>query len=135
MYKKLTYLLNSEFDIALCAHMRYDFWILSAGMERLRVKDMAKIFDLDNVVASLKYSFDIVDKHFTPIVIENGPKDCTFFIQIDALIYSKFNKVKAQNCANKSFMIARLTKYYQIKKYYLVNCWTVQLAPVFAAGS
>lgn len=78
-------------------------------MERLRVKDTTKVFGLDNVDTSLKYSFDMVDKHFTPIVIEDGPKDCTFFIQIDAFIYSKFNKERAQNCASKSLMIARQT--------------------------
>lgn len=78
-------------------------------MGRLRVKDTTKIFDLDNADTSLKYSFDMVDKHFTPIVIDDGPKDCTFFIQIDAFKYSKFNNEKMQNCDNKSLMIARQT--------------------------
>lgn len=76
-------------------------------MERLREKDTTKIFDRDNVDTSWKYSFDMVDKHFTPIVIDDGPKDCTFFIQIDAFKNSKFNKEKMQNCPNKSLIIAR----------------------------
>lgn len=105
----MTYLFISPVIIALCTHRRYDFWIVSAGMVRLRVNDTTKISDRSDFDTPWKYNFDIVDKHFTPMSIVDGPYDFTFFIQIDAFEFSKFNKKMMQYCSRKSLMIARKT--------------------------
>lgn len=89
----LTYSFNSSPKIASCTHFRYDFWILSAGMVRLRVNDTTKMYCFVDDV-SLKYIFDIVDKHSTPIVTTDGPYDFTFLIQMDAFDWP--------NCSNRA---------------------------------